>query len=140
MNFGYLLEFWDSITDAVVGSTTYTIEFFEQIGNAVAGAIGNIFWYPLHLLVDVFVWLSYLFAVLKAIFFLLISPLNFIYNFLVTFLNNVFADPISSTGFFDIQTVNFLHGLPFWFPLVYAIIGGLFLFLGYEILKHLKNF
>jgi hypothetical protein len=48
--FGYLSEFWDSITEATSG----TIEFFQSIGNAVAGAIGNIFLTPLKVIFDFF--------------------------------------------------------------------------------------
>ena len=69
MIWGYLSEFWDNITEVVVStlgnSITYTIEFFQSVGNAVAGAIGSLFDDLIHHIYDVFLVIYWLFEHLK---------------------------------------------------------------------------
>lgn len=64
MFFGHLAEFWDSITGYIATTTASTIEygvnFFQNIGSAVAGAIGSVLILVLHPIIDFMLALYYL--------------------------------------------------------------------------------
>lgn len=74
---GYLSEFWDAITE--VGD--YTIEWFESVGNAVAGAIGGLFENLVHHLYDFFYLIWWLADSLKELIGILLKPLIWIFQF-----------------------------------------------------------
>lgn len=74
---GYLLEFWDAIIQ--VGD--YTIEWFEQIGNAVAGAIGGLFEDLIHHIYDVFYIAEWFLDNLSQMLATAFRPLSWIFNF-----------------------------------------------------------
>ena len=89
MTWGYLGEFWNSITQ--VG--TYTIEWFENIGNAVAGALGNLFEFLNHSLSDVFIFGAWFFSTLGQLLIKLWLPVNYVFNFISAFVEKAFATP-----------------------------------------------
>ena len=64
MVWDYLSQFWDSI--ASVGE--YPIAFFQNIGIAVAGALGGFFDFIFHNLSDFFLLLGWFGANIKSIF------------------------------------------------------------------------
>ena len=78
---GYLEQFWNAITQ--VGD--YTIEWFRNIGNAVAGAIGGMFDWLIHYVSDVFIFLGWLFSILKELIMTFLSPVAYTFNFLKSF-------------------------------------------------------
>jgi hypothetical protein len=88
MVWGYLTEFWDAITDSVVGGITYTIEWFQMIGNAVAGAIGSLFDDLIHHFYDVFLLFSWFYDNLSNMFSIVFTPLFWIFNFTKGFLTS----------------------------------------------------
>lgn len=74
---GYLSEFWDAIT--AVGD--YSIEWFESVGNAVAGAIGGIFEDLTHHFYDVFYIIQWFLSNLGSMLSIAFTPLTWIFNF-----------------------------------------------------------
>lgn len=122
--FGWLTEFWNAITDVVVGSTTYTIDFFKQIGSAVAGAIGNIFLLPLQIIVDFGLAIGWILAQILNILFDIIAPFRFVAIFLYTFITSLFSQPAQVNLFTqNQQSLSFLSSLPYWSVLSTIIIG-----------------
>lgn len=78
---GYLSEFWDIITS--VGD--YTIAFFQNIGNAVAGAIGGLFEDLTHHFYDFFYIIRWFLANLSNMLSKAFTPLIFVFNFIKGF-------------------------------------------------------
>lgn len=74
---GYLSEFWDAITS--VGD--YTIEWFQSVGNAVAGAIGGLFEDLTHHFYDIFYIIRWFLSNLGNMFIIAFTPLTWIFNF-----------------------------------------------------------
>jgi len=77
MTWGYLTEFWG----AIQGVGDYTIEFFQQIGNAVAGAIGGLFEDLIHHIYDIFYIAEWFLDNLSEMFSIAFKPLTWIFNF-----------------------------------------------------------
>lgn len=75
---GFLDEFWNSITSATEG----TVEWFQSLGNAVAGALGNLLFYPLRAIVDFGLAIAYLFSQLYQIILYILAPFLFFINYL----------------------------------------------------------
>lgn len=110
--FTYLNDFWNSITDATVGATTYTIEFFQQIGNAVGGAVGSILIQLFLPIIEVMMVLAYAGQYLLFIVTKMLSIPAFIFKFLVTYLQSITTVTVSNpwqNGVTDVLTQ-----LPFW--------------------------
>lgn len=74
---GYLSEFWNAIT-AVGG---YTIEWFQSVGNAVAGAIGGLFEDLTHHFYDIFYINQWFLDNLSEMLSTAFRPLTWIFNF-----------------------------------------------------------
>lgn len=81
MNWGYLSEFWNSISSSTVSAGEYTIGWFESVGNAVAGAIGGLFEDLTHHIYDIFYLIRWFLDGLTDLFSVIISPLTWGYNF-----------------------------------------------------------
>jgi len=127
---GYLAEFWNSITDAVVGGTTYTIQFFQQIGNAVAGAVGNVFLDTLHAGYDFLFGLGWFIDAIVQLIVQLFKPLVFISDLLVKVIQALItAPPIENLYTVNFQALGFIQGFPLWSTLT-AILYALILFIG----------
>lgn len=126
---GFLSEFWEQITS--VGD--YTIEFFENIGLAVAGAIGSLFDFLIHYISDFFVFLGWLFSAIKELVFSLILPISYIYSFLNAFISNAIKTPIEPevNYTFTTSTLAIFNTIPYWETLSMVlgvsilIIGGI---------------
>lgn len=112
----YLSEFWDAITETVVSVNTYTVEWFQNIGNAVAGAIGGLFAWLIHYFNDGFVFLGWIFSILKEIILVFTLPIFFIFNFLKAFTISAFSTPIvpSTIYSFSPGIMAIFETLPYW--------------------------
>ena len=136
--FGYLSEFWDSITEATEG----TIEFFQSIGNAVAGAIGQIFLLPLKIIFDFFWTLKILFDIFYN---LLEISFSIIVNFLV-FIGNIIKEIFNYTPsgenivVFDNSTIVIIKSIPLFSTLLSVISYSLVALMIFSILKTLRHF
>jgi hypothetical protein len=76
----YLLDYWNSVVDTIVGGVTYTASFFQQIGSAVAGAVGYVFASVIKFAFDLGMTVVYLFKGLASVVGLVFKPLIFIFN------------------------------------------------------------
>ena len=116
---GFLGEFWDAITD--VGE--YTIEFFQNIGRAVAGAIGNLFDFALHFFNDGVVFFGWIGSILKEIVLTFVMPLSYVFAFMKALLVSAFATPVDYTGYsWDAGILAVFSAIPLWTTLI-AVIG-----------------
>jgi len=112
----YFADFWNAITSQVVGGVEYTIGYFQQIGNAVAGALGQFFNETFHLATDFFAFFNYLAISLKQIFLAIISPVNYIF----TILRNVYSISFSTppapeiTTTFSPGVLSVFQSIPHW--------------------------
>lgn len=107
---GYLSEFWDAITE--VGGTT--IEWFQSLGNAVAGAIGQLFYSTLHYLNDTWVFLGWIFSVIGQVVSLFLLPLNWVFNFLKGLLGQVFTAPTDFSYSWSGDVLAVFAHIPYW--------------------------
>src|SRR3989304_2346468 len=115
----YLLQVWDSITS--VGD--YTIEWFQNVGNAIAGAIGGMFDFLLHNVSDFFVFLGWFFSNVGGIFTATIQPVQYVFNFLKSFLNNAFSTPVDNAIWsFPAQITEVFDVIPYW-NTISAVLG-----------------
>jgi hypothetical protein len=92
MVWDYLSLFWDKI----VAIGDYSIQWFQNIGNAVAGALGLFFDFIFHNLNDIFVILAWLANYLKIIFTSLLAPLSYFFTFIKTFFSIALSTPASN--------------------------------------------
>lgn len=116
MVWDYLAQFWDAITAQTVGGVEYTIAWFQQIGNAVAGALGLFFDFIFHGLNDIFVFISWFGYALKTIFVALLSPINYFANILRFFFSTAFSTPSApeATYTFSDQVLAVFNSIPNW--------------------------
>lgn len=119
MAWGYLSEFWNAIIQ--VGD--YTIEFFQSIGNAVAGAIGNLFDFLIHSLSDVFIFGGWFFSTLGLLFSKLWLPVNYIFAFFSSFVSKAFSTPIPQNIWgFNSEIMSVFQAIPYWNTII-AVLG-----------------
>jgi hypothetical protein len=134
---GYLTEFWDSVVEVVIGGTTYTVDWFQGIGNAVAGAIGGIFSDLTHHFYDIFYILEWALGNLGPILQTALAPLAWLFNFSSGFLTSATSTlenlnietPTFSLSGVDLTT--FFAGIPYFTIFttgIWAILGILFAF------------
>lgn len=136
MVWDYLSSFWSKLVD--VGS--FTIDYFQGIGNSVAGAIGGFFDAIFHLVGDFFTMISWVFASLKAIFLALITPFNYIFLFVKTFISQAFTTPTNQVSeILSPEIVGIFQGIPYW-SILSSILGGLVLFfVGFSLIKSISK-
>jgi len=141
MVWGYLSEFWDAITDVIVGGTTYTIAWFEGIGNAVAGAIGALFEDLIHHIYDVFYICQYLVDNLGNLFAIVFTPLTWIFNFVKGFFISAFTAPVEPTitWTFSEEILGIFQHVPYWNVLMFAIGAGISVLVLVFIFKRLTS-
>jgi len=132
MVWGYLSEFWNSITQ--VGD--YTIEFFQNIGNAVAGALGNLFDFLNHSLSDIFIFGGWFFSTLGILLSKLWLPVNFIFNFFSAFVEKAFTTPEpQNIWVFNSEIMSVFETIPYWNTLTFILGVGILIIVGMAILK-----
>lgn len=133
MNWGFLSEFWDLLTS--VGG--YAKEYFQNIGIAVAGAIGSFFDAIFHNLNDIFVFFAWLGVALKTIFLSIASPLLYFFNVLRWFFSTAFQnlpEPELIPVFAE-EVLEVFNTIPHW-ELIGTILGSIvLLFVGIATLK-----
>lgn len=137
MEIPYLSQFWEAITSATEG----TIEWFESVGNAVAGALGNLLFYPLQAIFDILLAVAYLFTLLWNFLIFLFKPILFLSVFLVNAFLGIFQ-PVEPEDIFDgvdfSAAIAFFEALPFWSLFVFTITGALWVLLFMKTMKLLK--
>lgn len=108
MFYGYLSAFWNS----VAGATADTADWFKSLGNAVAGALGNLYIFLFQPIIDVILLLSYVLMLLKAVLLNFLSLPFWVYNFFLYFINNIAA--YTPHNPWDSGVIYFLTSFPLW--------------------------
>jgi hypothetical protein len=143
--FGFLVGFWNSITGVIVGTASYPIAFFQNIGLAVAGAIGSLFLDLFHYFFDIFAVFAYLFSAFKLLIITFLSPFSFIWDFITTAIPSVTqfngatnAIPPLATSTMEFFTA--ILGGNTGFGSIFALIWALTLFvLMFSLFKSIKK-
>ncbi len=124
----YLSQFWDSIV--AVGE--YPIAYFQNIGIAVAGALGNFFDVIFHNLNDIFLFLSWFGSNLKNIFLSLLSPITYFFDILRYFFSTAFSTPTlpdpTATFTFSQEILDIFQAIPNW-QIFSSILGAVIIFI-----------
>lgn len=129
-------QFWNSITEASSG----TIEFFQSIGNAVAGAVGSFFAEIIHLVFDFILLFRYIFEVVKHLFWIILEPLSFILNFIFVFITSLFADiEYQPTIGFIPEVKQLLEMVPQWAIFSQVFGAAFFVLIGFACLRVLTS-
>lgn len=141
MVWSYFSQFWSAITDVVIGGATYTIDWFQSIGNAVAGGIGSFFDVIFHTLSDLFTFIQWLFANLQTIFTALLSPINYIFSVLRYFWASAFLTPPAPTltYTFPAGVLDVFNSIPNWSIFISVLGAVIIVFCGIAILKLFLN-
>jgi len=126
MSWGFLSEFWNLI----VGVAEYPVEFFQNIGFAVAGALGNFFDTIFHSFNDIFVFFVWIAVALKAIFLAIVAPVLYFFNVLRWFFTTALGTPETAelTYIFEPQVLEVFDAIPHW-KLISLILGAIVLLL-----------
>jgi len=125
MIWGYLSQFWDSIVS--VGE--YPIAFFQNIGIAVAGALGSFFDVIFHNLNDIFVFINWFGVNLKNIFVSILAPITYFFNVLKFFFGSAFGTPPppEATFTFSQEILDIFQAIPNW-PIFSSVLGAIIIF------------
>jgi len=135
MDWGFLAEFWNSITSQTLNAWEYTTDWFKQIGLAVAGAIGSLFDFLIHYISDFFIFLGWLFMAIKELFLAMLLPLNYITAFFKGFITNIIKSPVApDTPVIATSTMEIFESLPYWTALSQAIGYGILFIVGIGII------
>lgn len=132
----YLSDFWNAIT----GATTYGVAWFQDVGNAVAGALGYLLLLPLQVIVDFILGLAYILAQLYVLISIFFAPVYFAAAWLVGIANAINQNYQTQTLITAPDgLLMFLNGLPL-FPELMIILAAAMWILAIkqtlEIIKH----
>lgn len=131
MDWGFLGEYWGTITAQPIDAWQYTSDWFKQIGLAVAGAIGSLLDYLIHYISDFFVFLSWIFSALKELTLAITLPISYVGSFLRGFIANAIKEPPNpeATYYFATSTMEIFEAIPHW-DILSTTIGICILVLG----------
>lgn len=131
MEWGFLGEFWNAVAAKTINAWEYTAEWFQQIGLAVAGAVGSLFDYLIHYISDFFVFLSWVFAALRELVLSITLPISYVGGFLRGFIINALKDPPDPEAAytFSTSTMEIFATIPYW-SVLSMIIGVSILVMG----------
>lgn len=114
---GYLQEFWGAVSGVVINAWDFTAEYFQSIGNAVAGAVGGLFDWLLHYGNDFFVFLGWLISGIGHIFVIFTAPLSYIFTFLKSFWLNAAKPPVEIAAALNASSTSaaaIFSLIPYW--------------------------
>jgi len=135
---GFLGEFWNAITEKTLDAWVYTVDWFQQIGLAVAGAVGNLFSYLIHSTSDFFIFLSWIFSSLKELVLAITLPISYVWSFLSGFISNATKAPATpeASYTFSTSTMSIFQAIPYW-NIFSSVIGISILVIGGIAIVHL---
>ncbi len=129
MDWGFLGEFWNSITLQTINAWEYTADWFKQIGLAVAGAIGSLFDFLIHYISDLFIFIGWLFSAIKEVFLAILLPIGYITAFLKGLITNIIKTPIvPETPVISPETLGIFESLPYW-AILSQVVGYCIIFI-----------
>lgn len=134
---GYITEFWNSITTAIVGGATYGIDWFQSVGNAVAGAVGGLLGYLIHWFSDLFIFLGWFSQNMGVVFKFLFTPFQFVYAFLSEFTAKLFETSIDPG--IDITITDYLEIIPYSAQIIGILSIGLMTLVFFFLIKQLQK-
>jgi hypothetical protein len=113
---GYLSQFWDSVATTTLSAWEYSVGYFQSIGNAVAGAIGDLFQTVIHYYLDANVFLYWFFVNILYIFGQIFKPIQFFFQIIISFVYKSFDNPILPNfgTSFSTSSLIVLNSIPFW--------------------------
>jgi len=122
---GYLGQYWDKVTSA----TADTAAWFKSVGNAVAGAVGQVIYKIFQPLLDILLIIGYgIQVIINLVGSIVLIPLWF-FNFSVGFLNYIFdhAGDITArqSNYWDTGAIHYLNSIPFFNNIITIISIGL---------------
>jgi hypothetical protein len=129
---GYLSEFWNAITGVSLDAWNYTAEFFQSIGNAVAGALGGAFDWLWHNVNDFFIFAGWVLTQVKTLFIIFTAPLSYFYSFVKGFSGSVFKPPVEIPAILNVystSTLQIFNAIPYWDTMT-AMLGVALLLVG----------
>lgn len=136
MIWDYLSQFWNSIAEVVVTSGTYTVEWFQSLGNAVAGAVGSMFDGIFHIILDFMTAFGFYISIFFNFFKSLIRPFDYFFSYISSGISSIFSPVTYNPDLNWVIPENILsifQAIPYWSNFTYAI-GGIVLFLvGFKI-------
>lgn len=137
MSWGYLDEFWNAVSSTTLNAWEYTADWFQNVGNAVAGAIGNLFEFVNHYISDIFVFLGWLSHNLGFIFAQIFAPIRYIFQFFSSFIEYAFITPEEPTEIwsFSTSTVQVFESIPYWTEFATVLGVGILVLGGVAIIK-----
>jgi hypothetical protein len=90
------------------------VEWFQSIGNAVAGAIGVLLYSTLHYLNDTWVFLGWIFSTIGQVIAIFVLPFNFAIQFIRGVITTVFDAPPASSITWDPNVLAVFSAIPYW--------------------------
>lgn len=131
MDWGFLGEFWNAVSEKTLDAWVYTADWFKQIGLAVAGAIGGLFDYLIHYFSDLFVFIGWLFSAIKELVSAIVLPISYVANFMKGFITNAIKTPVDPEAYhtFSTSTMEIFETIPYW-SVISSVLGVSILVLG----------
>jgi len=138
MVWSYLSEFWNSITSVVITGGEYTVDWFQSIGNAVAGGVGAIFDGVFHLILDAFTAVGYITHIFFVFFKGLIRPFEYFFSYLSSGITSLFS-PMNYTTDLSWQLptniIEVFEAIPYWSVFAYSLTAIILFLVGYKIFR-----
>jgi len=134
---GFLGEFWSTITQTTINAWEYTVDWFQNIGLAVAGALGGLFDWLLHYLNDLFLFAGWIWHGIATLFTIIIYPFEFIFSFIYAFFNNALAAPViidPALSVVSTTTSEILGAIPYWTTLIYILGIAIIAIVGFSLI------
>jgi len=138
---GYLSEFWSELTESVASTTAdiiqYPVSFFQNIGNAVGGALGSLFDVYLHQFNDLILFASFTFNQLGEIF----SNLSIPFSYTFYFFKNIIQYGLGSAGTpettyeWSAGVLSIFEAIPYWETMSLVLGYGITIMGGFAIFK-----
>jgi len=138
---GYLPEFWDAIE--AVGE--YSVDWFQSLGNAVAGAIGGFFNDLIHHIYDVFYFFDWLLCNLSSMMLIAFSPLAWVYSYISGFLTSATSSledlgiEVQEITLYTQNVESFFNAIPYFTFIINAVAGCLGIFFLVFVVKQMKE-
>lgn len=140
--FGYLSEFWNSITEKTIEAWQFTADWFQQVGNAVAGALGNVLLFPFKIMFDFFWAVKILFDIfynfLEISFSVIVNFFRFVGNVLSDIFN--YEPPVNNEKLFNSQAIAVIKTIPLINTLFLVISYGVVSLMIFSIFRLLSRF
>jgi len=111
---GYLTEFWDNVSGSTIDAWEFTATWFQNVGNAVAGAVGNLFFFALRSINDFVVLIGWFFELIKTFFQFISTPFIWVIHIISAFFSNVGLPPTDFSYTWNTDVLSVFQAIPYW--------------------------